>query len=198
MNFTEFVQKLDAWGIADVLLPFILVFTIVFAILQKTEILGKGKKNFNSMIALVFGFAVVFPHVLGLYPDLADPVDMINRALPQVSIVLVAVVALLLIIGILGGEVRWIGTSISGWIAIISLIIIIYIFGRASGWPGFYYATPRWLAWLDDPDVQAFIIIILVFAILIWYITKDEEKTKSNVLTRVTEDIGKLFGGSNK
>ncbi|MFT4303416.1 MAG: hypothetical protein ACMXYG_02550 [Candidatus Woesearchaeota archaeon] len=195
MNFTTFIETLSRWGVAEVLLPFILIFTIVFAILQKSEILGKGKKNYNSMVALVFGLGIVFSHVLNFYPTGVSPVDLINRALPQVSIVLVAIVALLLIIGIMGGEVKWIGSSISGWLAIISLLIILYIFGRASGWGGFMAETPQWLRWLDNPDTQAFIIIILVFAILIWYITKDETKQKSNILTSVTEDIGKLFGG---
>jgi len=193
MAFDRFIRILDSWGVADVLLPFLLVFTIVFAVLQKTEILGKGKKNYNVMVALVMGLAVVFPHVLGNYPPNSDPVVIINNALPGVSVVLVAIVALLLLIGIMGGEVRWLGTSISGWIAIISLIIILWIFARARGWEG--TTLPRWLWWLDNPDVQAFIIIILVFGVLIWYITKDEETKKSNILGRVTEDIGKMFGG---
>ena len=193
MAFDDFIRLLDGWGVADVLLPFLLVFTIVFAVLQKTEILGKAKKNYNVMVALVMGLAVVFPHVLGTYPPTSDPVTIINNALPSVSVVLVAIVALLLLIGIMGGEVRWLGTSISGWIAIISLIIIIWIFARAKGWEG--TTLPRWLWWLDNPDVQAFTIIILVFGVLIWYITKDEETKKSNILGRVTEDIGKMFGG---
>lgn len=191
--FERFVQILYNWGIADVLLPFILIFTIVFAVFQKTEILGKGKKNFNVMVALVMALAVVFPHVLHKYPRGADPVEIINNALPSVSVVLVAIVMLLLLIGIMGGEVKWLGTSISGWIAIISLLIILYIFGRATGWPGFTKQMPSWLKWLDNPDVQAFIIIVLVFAILIWYITKDSDTKKSNVLTRITEDIGQMF-----
>ena len=75
-------------------------------------------------------------------------------------------------------------------------MIIIYIFARAKGWMGFRSDLPWWLEWLDvnrHPDVAAFIIIILVFGILIWYITKDDEQKKSNILTRVTEDIGNMF-----
>ena len=32
------------------LLPFVLIFTVVFAILQKTQILGKGKKQIDAII----------------------------------------------------------------------------------------------------------------------------------------------------
>ncbi len=60
----EFFAKL---GIFDVILPFLLVFTIVFAILEKTRILGTdkagnadvSKKNLNAMIAFVIAFFVI-------------------------------------------------------------------------------------------------------------------------------------------
>lgn len=197
MAFQEFILTLDRWGVANVLLPFILIFTIVFAILQKSEILGKGKKNFNVMVSLVMALAVIFPHVLGTYPPSADPVLIINNALPAVSVVIVAIIMVLLLIGIMGGKVSWLGSSISGWIAIASFLIIIYIFGRSTGWPGFTTEMPSWLSWLDNnPDLWAFVIILLVFAILIWYITKDDSaKEKGNAVSGVMEDIGKLFGG---
>ena len=47
MELRGFIQTLESWGLTDVLLPFLLVFTIIFAILQKSNILGEGKKNFN-------------------------------------------------------------------------------------------------------------------------------------------------------
>jgi len=194
MDFTTFILQHDQWGIADVLLPFILIFTIVFAVLQKSKILGDGKKNFNVMVALVLGLSVVFPHVLGTYPPNADPVQIINSALPSVSVVLVAIVSLLLLIGIMGGEVRWLGTSASGWIALVSLLIILYIFGRAAGW--FQGNLPNWLRWLDDPNTQGFIIVLLVFGVIVWYITKDDSGTVAKEGSdKLMEGFGKLFGG---
>jgi hypothetical protein len=190
-DFTWFIHRLNDWGVADVLLPFLLVFTIIFAVLQKSHILGKEKKNFNVMIALVMGLAVVFPHVLGTYPADADPVNIINQALPNVSIVIIAIMAILLLIGLLGGEVKWIGSSMSGWIAIICFLVVIYIFGDAAGW--FSYGYPPWLSWLDNSDTQALIVILLVFGILVWYITKDDNATKGAMLKNTMEDIGKLF-----
>jgi hypothetical protein len=37
----------------DYVLPFVLVFTLVFALLQKTKILGDGKKQIDSLVALI-------------------------------------------------------------------------------------------------------------------------------------------------
>jgi len=45
--------------VVETILPFILVFTIVFAILQKSGILGKDKKQVDAIVALVVGLLVI-------------------------------------------------------------------------------------------------------------------------------------------
>jgi len=60
----------------DYILPFVLVFTLIFAILQKTEILGEGKKQIDSLVGLVVGLILIaFPFsrmiVVELMPFLA-------------------------------------------------------------------------------------------------------------------------------
>mgnify|MGYP006280500357 CR=1 FL=1 len=160
---------LDMWGVREVLLPFFLVFVIVYAILQKAKPLGKNSKKFNVIIALVMGFAVIFPHYLergGSY----DIVPIINRALPHVGIILIAIVMLMLILGLLGSRVKLGNNSLSGWVMVVALIIVIYIFGSAAGW---WWGLP-W--WLDNPQTIAVVITILVFAIVIGFITSDEKK----------------------
>jgi hypothetical protein len=61
----DFITRL---GFYDVLLPFLLTFTIVYAILDKTKVFGVekigedkvGKRNLNSIVAFVMGLLVVF------------------------------------------------------------------------------------------------------------------------------------------
>lgn len=190
MVFQEFIAILDAWGVTDVLLPFILVFTIVFATLQKTKILGDGKKNYNVMVALVMGLGVVIPHIVGRYPFNFDPVDVINASLPQVSIILVAIIMLLLIIGIFGNEIDIAGTSLAGWVVVLAIIAVLLIFGSAVGW----FTMPIWLGFLLDPELQALVVMILVFGIIIWFITKDDsKKDKEKGLGAWMEDFGKVL-----
>ncbi len=43
----------------EVVWPFILVFTVIFAILQKTEILGKSKRQIDALVAAVIGLITV-------------------------------------------------------------------------------------------------------------------------------------------
>ena len=193
VDFVEFVEVLESWGLTDALLPFLLIFVIIFAVLQKTRVLGEGKKNFNVIVSLVISLLVVIPHVTRSYPPGGDIVEILNTALPNVSILVVAIVMLLVLIGILGGEARWMGGSLSGWIAIFAFLIILWIFGRAAGW--FYY-VPRWLYWIQDPDVWALIVILLVFGIVIWFITRDsEEQDKLKGFSKFTEGLGDFFKG---
>ncbi len=194
--FYDVLYRMQEWGLSDVILPFILVFTIVFAIMQKVKPLGQGtpqNKSFNVVIALVMALAVVIPHVMGYYPPDADIVNIINAALPQVSIVLVAILMVLLIVGLFGGKAEW-GGALSGWIAFFAFILVVYIFGRAAGW--FYY-LPNWLYWLDNPDTQAMLIVVAIFAIIIWYITKEpKEKGTATSLEKFRDSWGDLFGGA--
>lgn len=196
--FYNVIQRLEMWGLSDVILPFILIFTIVFAIMQKVKPLGSEKerhKPFNVVISLVMALAVVIPHVLGYYPPGADIVNIINAALPQVSIVLVAILMVLLIVGLFGGKAEW-GGALSGWIAFFAFVLIVWIFGRAAGW--FYY-LPNWLYWLDNPDTQAMLIVVAIFAIIIWYITKDEKDAKQpSSVEKFRDSWGELFGGGKK
>ena len=78
-QLANFLGALESWGLTDVLLPFLLIFTLVFAVLQKTEILGDDKKNFNVIIALVLGLLFVVPHIAGAYPIGYDPVQFIIK-----------------------------------------------------------------------------------------------------------------------
>jgi len=166
--------QLEQLGLFDVILPFILVFTIVFAILQKAKLFGEEDENkkFHVMISLVMGLAVVFPHVLGYYPPDRDIVNIINQSLPNVSIVLVAILMALLIIGVLGKKFELDGEAwTSGGMVLIAFLAIGYIFGNAAGW----WDSPAWLYFLGDRETVTLIIAILIFAIIIWFITKSDE-----------------------
>ncbi|MFC1775150.1 hypothetical protein ACFLZN_02440 [Nanoarchaeota archaeon] len=52
-------EVLSLWnkiGILDVILPFVLIYTLVYGTLDKTKILGKESQNYNPIIAFVLGF----------------------------------------------------------------------------------------------------------------------------------------------
>ncbi|MBD3164764.1 hypothetical protein GF323_06200 [Candidatus Woesearchaeota archaeon] len=97
-TFRGVIEFFDNIGLYDVVLPFILVFTIVFAILEKTKVLGMEKigekeytrKNLNAMVSFVVSFLVVASSQL---------VEVITQVSAQVVILLLLSVLFLLLVG---------------------------------------------------------------------------------------------------
>jgi len=189
----EFARVLDRWNI-EVVLVFLLIFVIIYAILQKTKILGDGKKNLNIVVAMVVGLLVVIPHVTGRFPPNADPVIIIQDALPSISIVLVAIIFLLILIGVFGQEKIFLGMSMPGWIAFFSFAVIVIVFGGAAGWWSGYFGQT--LEQFVGAESIAVVIMLLVFGIIIAWVTSDsKESDERSTMKRMGLDFGKLFGG---
>lgn len=180
--FIDIMYQLEYLGLSDVIIPFFLVFTVVFAVLQKARIFGKDQnanKRYNVIIAMVMSFAVVIPHLLGSYPPNMNAVMIINNALPQVSVFVIGIVMLLLMLGVFG--IRWPGgddRENGGSIVVIaSILIIIYIFATSAGLlSGGQF--PYWLWFLADPQTQTLLVTILVFGVVVWMITREEKEKK--------------------
>ena len=192
-RFEGLAQILDTYGLTDVLLPFLLIFVIFYAILQKTKILGDTKKNLNIVVAIVVALLVVVPHATGRFPANADPVLIINDALPQVSIVLVAVIFLLIMIGVFGQDMVFLGATAPGWVAFFSLIAIIVIFGGSAGWwSGYFGQTLENVFGIEGIAVA---IMLLVFGIVIaWITSESKEREDRGIMKNLGVDLSKLFG----
>ena len=80
----------------NVILPFLLIFVVVFAILEKTKILGI-KRDINAIVALVFGLATV-----GL-PSAFGAVDLIIKLIPIIAAIVVILLAFMITYGFIGG-----------------------------------------------------------------------------------------------
>jgi hypothetical protein len=185
----NFLQILYSWGFIDYVLPFILVFTLVYAILHKTKILG-DKKSFDVVIALVLGIFFIVPHmgVGGIrYPSGLDPVQMLLQVLPQVSLVLIAVLALLILVGIWGAQSQWVaGNRVTGWIVLLSAIAVLLIFGSSVGW----WNGWNWLSGLFGDETVAIFIMIVVFGLIIKFVTADDSGTPAESFMN---NLGGLF-----
>lgn len=79
----------------QIILPFLLVFAVVFAVLQKSEILGKGKKQIDAIVALVVGLIVIaFGNATGIIVNL----------MPFLAVSLIIILVFMILIGMLFKE----------------------------------------------------------------------------------------------
>jgi hypothetical protein len=196
LSFTEVFQRLDAMGLTDVLLPFALIFSVIFAILSTIGIFKQ--KNINVIVALVIALLVVVPHVTGGYPAGKDVVEIINTAIPNVSVIIIAVLMFLILLGVFGVPIDitksdWIGPIVG----LLSLGAVIYIFGNSAGWFG-GGSYPSWLGFLNNSDTVSVLLVILMFVGIIAFITGDSSKGGAGArlgtgIHNVLQEFGKIM-----
>ena len=132
-NLEEFIKIMESWGLRDVMLPFLLFFVLIFALMIKIKVFGEGRARLCVVFALVVAALVVIPHVLNKYPANFDPVDIVNEALPNISIVIVAAVAAILFVGLFGGEIVQRPAYITGGVVLLaSVIYLIFVYPSLS------------------------------------------------------------------
>src|SRR4030067_2089969 len=91
---TTFLQN---WIFTKFLFPFLLVFFLVFAILEKTKLFGDGKKQLNALIAFVIGLIFVG----AVYPKL-----VVENMILFLTVAMVIVFVVLLLWGFVFGEIK--------------------------------------------------------------------------------------------
>lgn len=187
VSLYDALWQLKNIGVLDIILPFMLIFTIVYAVLQQTHILGEGKKNFNITIAFVMGLGVVIPHVTNSYRGF-DPVDLINSALPNVSVWLVGILSVLILIGLFFGKSFSFANSgmLSTWIVVGAIIVVGYIFLNSAN-------LALDIPFISDPVVQGLVIFLLVFFLIVKFITGDDEKKEGEgFFSNLVKEVEKL------
>lgn len=129
--FQDINNLMEKLGVYDVVLPFLLVFTVIFAFLEKVQIFGKDAKNkkYHMVIALALGLLSVR---LPVY------VNIINSSLPKIAIIVIALLMYFILVSMFSGPnyenhftkhmswIVWVLFAVVGW-AFLSSITDIYV-----------------------------------------------------------------------
>jgi peptidoglycan/LPS O-acetylase OafA/YrhL len=111
---------------SDIILPFLLIFTIIFAILEKTKFLGE-KKDIHAIVALVFGMiSVGVPWAIGV----------ITSIIPIVVIIIIILISWLMTYGFLAPEEK--GPVSKNWRIAFQIILGIVFIGVIAWATGLY------------------------------------------------------------
>lgn len=187
--FRGIINFFNDIGVYDVILPFLLVFTIMFAILEKTRVLGEdevdmgkekgkvkySKKNLDSVVAFVVAFLVIAS---------AQLVSLINEAMANVVILVLVGICALMLVGVLTGtgefkfkEDSWTLWFFTAFMILGVLLVFFHAIPTSSGeslldW-FFDYMYDNW----DSNAVGALILIGLV-SLFMWGIVREPTKSK--------------------
>ena len=177
--FDNVLALLQTFGFFRVVLPFLLVFAIIYAILQKTGVLGKDSgqsKTISSIVALVFAFFFI---------AYTPVVNAIATLLPQASFLLIIIVLIMMVMAMIGFKFEDIAGKPSAWMWIVGIVVIVIFLAIAGN--AFGSSVPSLSAFsqfmsgsiaVDIPqETQAFLIglaIILGFiGIIIYAVTRE-------------------------
>ncbi|MAG08619.1 hypothetical protein CMO89_04040 [Candidatus Woesearchaeota archaeon] len=186
--FREALEFFGDIGIYDVVLPFLLVFTIIFAILEKTKVFGMEevdgvkytKKNLNAIASFVIAFMVIASSKL---------VETITTISSQVVILLMLSIFFLLLVGsFYNAEDFKEGVFLkSPWNAIFMIIMfvgIVFIFLQAIKTK----SGESWLEWFwkflsehwSSRGIASIILLIIIIGFMV-VVINPKEKTKKEV-----------------
>ncbi|MEM3405556.1 MAG: hypothetical protein QW117_01115 [Candidatus Pacearchaeota archaeon] len=144
----------------DFILPFILVFSVVFAILDRSNILGEGKKQVNALVGLVIGLLLVsFP----------ESRIIVVKLMPILAVMVVILLVFLIIYGFAKQEkeIKLPRGAISVIVFISIIVVAISLLKITNSWDNFidFFSKEKGKKVLTN---LIFIIAIIVAMISVW------------------------------
>ena len=171
MAVQDIFYQLQSSGLYEIALPFLLIFVITFAILEKTKVFGVDKNkeprsNINAVIAIILGLLMI---------NQFEIVDRLNLFLPKVSLFIVVAIMFLILLGVFGANVS---RGFSGFafllVAIFSLLVIYW---ALTPYVGLDFFGPSWLeSWVYDNSGT--LIFLVITGIIIWAVVSKPKDTR--------------------
>ncbi|MDP1696099.1 MAG: hypothetical protein Q8L29_04250 [archaeon] len=152
-------------------LPFLLVFVLVYAVLQKSKILGDDKKQINAIVSLVIGLIVI---------SFNKYVSIIVNLIPVLAVGLVIILVFLLLWGIVfvnedfavAGWVKW----TFGGLAFAAVLISALIFTEAWSYFKDYFSGDNTLF----INIVFLVIVGVAVAVVVGFGGKNENSSSSS------------------
>jgi len=179
------IEKLESIGFYDVILPFLLIFTLTFAILERARLFGQDSRKFNAIIALVLGMLIIRQ---------GDIVTFINTYLPNVSAIVIVFLGFLIIMGLFGvGHSAFTG-------GLMFVFVILAIAGgiwaltesadNAIDIPG-----TDWNINITDEDAGVLLVFGLILGLFLWAIGSKPKPKGLEGFLKGASKVGDAFSG---
>ena len=178
VDFQSIFFDLEDLGVYDYVLPFLLVFTILFAVLEKTKLLGteeggkEPRRNLNVVLALVISLIVVVR---------TDITSIMNNYLSKMALFIIVVLIFILTTGLFGASTE----GYTGTVFFIAMILsVLAVIWALSG--GLNLGLPDWLTPTEQD--RSWILLIAIMFLVIWFITKKPRVSgQQSVIEKIIE-----------
>ncbi len=127
----------------EMLLPFLLVFVVVFAILQKSKILGEGRAQVDAIVGMVIGLILI---------GVPGPRDIVVGIMPWLAVGIAVILVFLILYGFVAGDLSGskmpTGIKITFGVlaAIFTVWVVLFVSGFGSKiWDSFGGSSDVWM-----------------------------------------------------
>ncbi len=157
--------------LSNFVFPFLLVFFLVFAILEKTKILGDGKKQINALTALVIGLIFMG----AVYPKI-----VVGKLTLFLAVALVIIFVTLLTLGFIFGDFSKVFETLPWLKLVFAITMLVGIVGAVIWATGLHTGILDFFTSGDNTANQflsnAVLVIVVIAAVAI--VIKKEAKAK--------------------
>ena len=155
----DVLKSLEGLGLYNVIIPLILVFVVVWGVLERVQIFGTKAKAINPIIAIVFAFLFVRSQLF---------VEIVNQFLPKVGIYLIIVMGFMILLGIVGGGANW--TNIPFYIIVVLSILAVFgsVFTSLPGYSGYGINFLEGLSLADKWALILLAVLLIIVIIAMW------------------------------
>ena len=148
----DFLNQLASFGFFSYLLPFLLIFALIFGILNSMKLFGKENKAVNGIIALVIGLMALQFDIVPVF---------FAEAFPRLGVGLGVILILLILAGFfIDPSKGWIMYVLLGIGVVVALVVLISTAG-SLGWQSAFWWRANW------PIVAGIVFILIVIGIII-------------------------------
>ena len=134
----------------DALLPFLLVFVLVFAILQKSKILGEGKAQIDAMVGAVIGLLLI---------GVPQPRNIIIGIMPWMAVGISVILVFLILYGFVAGDLS--GSNVKSWMKItFGILAGLFTIGVVLYVTGLWGIINGWLSKGESSDVWMNVLMV--------------------------------------
>lgn len=113
--------------VTQIVLPFLLVFVLIFAILDRIKILGEDKRQINALVSLAIAL---------IFVTFTKAVNIVNNLMPFLAVLAVIILVFLVLWGFIAGGKEGLlvnkGIKIAGGIIILLALIIAVVYATGA------------------------------------------------------------------
>lgn len=172
------ISILQEQEIFEIYLPFLLTFSIFFALMEKMNIFGEGSRKINAVIA-----GIIAAYIMIFSPAAITISQFFSTFFAEASVGLVTLLVFMMIIGLLTGpfwsrdDISGIGTKVAPWAVGIGFLIVLGMFFHSGGLNLFSAIAPNVEIPISGEDLALIFLVLVTIGVIILLVSGGKRDT---------------------